>query len=179
MSGVRVPLRAPIVMNVIILIIAVLILLYGFTAFFGAPYVPSLKSELEKAFTKLYKISNKDLLIDLGAGDGIVQKVASKYGAKSVGIELNPVIALIAKFRLRKYKNAKIITKNFYRYEFPKETTVIYVFGDSRDLTKIFKKIEKEAKRLKKPLKVISYGFQTKEHKLLKNVDAYFLYEVR
>ena len=107
-------------MNVIILIIAVLILLYGFTAFFGAPYVPSLKSELEKAFTKLYKISNKDLLIDLGAGDGIVQKVASKYGAKSVGIELNPVIALIAKFRLRKYKNAKIITKNFYNYEFPR-----------------------------------------------------------
>ena len=166
-------------MNIIVLIIAVIIILLGFTAFFGAPYVPSLKSEIVKAFTKLYKISDKDLLIDLGAGDGIVQKVAGNYGAKSVGVELNPIFAFIAKFRLRKDKNAKIVIKNFFKYQFPKETTVVYIFGDSRDLTKIFKKIENEAKRLKKPLKVISYGFSTKEYKLLKKVDAYFLYEVR
>ncbi len=166
-------------MSTVILIFAVIVIFLGFTAFFGAPYVPSLKSEVVKAFTKLYKISDKDLLIDLGAGDGIVQKIAGNYGAKSVGVELNPFFALIAKFRLRKTKNAKIIIKNFFKYEFPKETTVIYVFGDSRDLTKIFKKIEIEAKRLKKPLKVISYGFQTKDYKLLNQVDAYFLYEVR
>jgi predicted RNA methylase len=118
-------------------------------------------------------------LIDLGAGDGIVQKIASEYGAKSVGIELNPIIATIAKIRLRKIKNAKIVTKNFYNYKFPRETTVVYVFGDSRDLSKIFKKIEKEAKRLSKTLKVISYGFETKDYELLKKVGAYFLYEVR
>ncbi len=161
-----------------LLIIGIIILLFGFTAFFGAPYVPSLKSEIKKAFTKLYPLSKNDLLIDLGAGDGIVQKMASEYGAKSVGIELNPIIALIAKFRLRKCKNAKIICKNFFNYKFPENTTVIYVFGDGRDITKIFKKIERESKRLKKPLKVISYGFQTKEYKLLEQVDAYFLYEV-
>ena len=166
-------------MHVAILIFCILVLLFGFTAFFGAPYVPSLRSEIEKAFTKLYPLSENDLLVDLGAGDGIVQKIASEKNAKSVGIELNPIIALIAKFRLRKYKNAKIYTKNFFNYSFPKETTVVYVFGDSRDLSKIFKKIEKEAKRLKKPLKVISFGFQTDEYKLLKKVDAYFLYEVK
>ena len=166
-------------MNIVIPIILILVVLFGFTAFTGAPYVPSLKSEVKKAFTKLYRISSKDFLIDLGAGDGIVQKIASEYGAKSVGIELNPIIATIAKIRLRNIKNAKIVTKNFYNYKFPRETTVVYVFGDSRDLSKIFKKIEKEAKRLSKTLKVISYGFETKDYELLKKAGAYFLYEVR
>jgi predicted RNA methylase len=166
-------------MTFLYIIFAVLIIMFGFTAFFGAPYVPSIKSEVEKAFKELCPLTKKDLLIDLGAGDGIVQKIASKYDVKSIGIELNPVIALVAKIRLRKIKNAKIICKNFFKYEFPKETTVIYVFGDSRDLTRIFDKIQKEARRLKKPLKVISYGFDTNEHKLLKKVGAYFLYEVR
>lgn len=161
-----------------LLIFAIIILALSFTAFFGAPYVPSFKSEIEKAFTKLYKISEKDLLIDLGAGDGIVQKVASKYGAKSIGIELNPLLALVAKFRLRKFKNAKIVTRNFYRFDFPKETTVVYVFGDSRDIEKIKQKIEDESKRLKKELFVISNGFEFKGYKPEKQVGAYHLYKI-
>ncbi len=159
-------------------IFAILILILGFTAFFGAPYVPSLKSEIKKAFTELYKLSKKDYLIDLGAGDGIVQKIAASFGAKSVGIELNPFLALIAKFRLRKVKNAKIITKNFYNYDFPKETTVIYVFGDSRDIKKITQKIENESKRLEKSLFVISNGFELPGYKHEKQVGAYYLFKV-
>lgn len=171
------PFAGTIIMNVLAIIFIVLVLLFGFTAFFGAPYVPSLKSELEKAFTKLYPLSKKDMLIDLGAGDGIVQKVAGKYGAKSVGIELNPIIALIAKFRLRKTKNAKIVCKNFYSYEFPKEATVVYIFGDSRDIGKITKKVEDEAKRIKKPLFIISNGFEIPGYKEIKTVSSYRLYK--
>ena len=159
-------------------IFALIIIVLGFTAFFGAPYVPSLKTELEKAFTKLYKISEKDLLIDLGAGDGIVQKTAAKHGTKSIGIELNPLLALIAKVRLRKYKNAKIVTKNFYNFHFPKETTVVYVFGDSRDIKKITQKIENEAKQLKKSLFVISNGFELPGYKPEKQVGAYYLFKI-
>ncbi|MBP5675096.1 hypothetical protein J6W91_02070 [Candidatus Saccharibacteria bacterium] len=163
----------------ILIIFFSLILLFGFTAFTGAPYVPSLKSEIKKAFTKLYPLSKKDFLIDLGAGDGIVQKIASKYGAKSVGIELNPIIALIAIIRLRKLKNAKIVCKNFYSYEFPEETTVVYVFGDSRDIEKIKEKIENEATRLKKPLYIISNGFEFPGLKKIKTVGAYHLYKTK
>lgn len=165
-------------MNLVIFIVGIIVLVFGFTAFTGAPYVPSLKTEIKKAFTDLYLLSKKDLLIDLGAGDGIVQKIASEFSAKSVGIELNPIIALIAKIRLRKYKNAKVICKNFYKYDFPKETTVVYVFGDSRDIKKITKKIESESKRLKKPLHVISNGFELPGYKVVKTVSAYKLYKI-
>lgn len=166
-------------MMIIFLIFGILIIIFGFTAFTGAPYVPSLKSEVEKAFTKLYKLSEKDLLIDLGAGDGLVQKIASGYGAKSVGIELNPIIALIASIRLRKHKNAKIVCRNFYNYDFPKDTTVVYVFGDSRDIKKITRKIESESKRLKKSLYVISNGFEIPGYKSQKTVSSYHLYKIK
>lgn len=162
----------------IFIIITIVILLFGFTAFFGAPYVPSLKTELEKAFTELYSLSKKDTLIDLGAGDGIVLKIASIKNAKSIGVELNPIIALIAKIRLRKNKNARIICKNFYDFNFPKETTVIYVFGVGRDIEKIERKIISESKRLKKPLHVISNGFEFKNLKLIKQTGAFYLYRV-
>ena len=166
-------------MNIVLIIFFSLILIFGFTAFTGAPYVPSLKSEIKKAFTKLYSLSEKDFLVDLGAGDGIVQKIASEHGAKSVGIELNPIIALIAKFRLRKCKDAKIVCKNFFNYSFPEETTVVYVFGDSRDIEKIKEKIEKEAARLKKSLYIISNGFEFPGYKKVKKVGAYHLYKTK
>ena len=137
------------------------------------------KSELKKAFTKLYPLSEKDTLIDLGAGDGVVLKVASEFKAKGIGIELNPVFALISKFRLRKIKNTKILTKNFYNYEFPEETTAVYIFGDSRDIEKITRKIEREAKRLKKSIYVISNGFRLPSHKPIKHVGAYYLYRIK
>ena len=166
-------------MQIFFIVIAIIIILFGFTAFTGAPYVPSLKSEIEKAFTKLYPLGRSDFLIDLGAGDGVVQKVASSLGAKSLGVELNPALFLIAKFRLRHHKNAKVIMKNFYNYNFPKETTIIYIFGDGRDIEKIFEKVEKESKRLKKSLKVISFGFEAKRYKKLKTLGAYHLYEIK
>ena len=102
-------------MPVIFIILGILTIILSFTAFFGAPYVPSLKSELKKAFTKLYPLSEKDTLIDLGAGDGVVLKVASEFKAKGIGIELNPVFALISKFRLRK----TFITTNFRKKLLP------------------------------------------------------------
>jgi len=126
-------------MSVLVGIIIAIVVFLGFTAFFGAPYVPSLPSELRKAFSKLYKLGSSDLLIDLGAGDGVVQKIASgEFGAKSVGVELNPLLVLIARFRLRKINRgkqggkftekisdpqkptqlARVICKNFFNYDF-------------------------------------------------------------
>ena len=53
-------------------IIAGLIVFAGFTAFTGAPYVPSKPREVKRAFTKLYKLSAKDVVVDIGSGDGLV-----------------------------------------------------------------------------------------------------------
>ena len=42
------------------LIVVLLIVFLGFTAFTGAPYVPSMKKELREAFKKLYPLKKKE-----------------------------------------------------------------------------------------------------------------------
>lgn len=161
----------------VILFLAIVIC-FGIAALTGAPYVPSQKKEIKIALTELYPIGKEDLLIDLGSGDGVVLKEATRHGAKAIGIEINPVMVYVSRLRLLKNKNTKVIQKNFYNFEFPKETTVIYLFGVSRDLGKIYNKIEFEAKRLNKTLYVISYGFEFNNIKPTKKVRAFFLYKV-
>ena len=55
-----------------IAILAVVVLILGFTAFFGAPYVPSRRKELKMLFDETYKLNPNDTLVDLGSGDGVV-----------------------------------------------------------------------------------------------------------
>ena len=159
---------------IIYIILIILVLALTFTAFTGAPFVPSRKTDLKVAFEELYPLSERDTLIDLGAGTGTVLKVAEKYKAKTIGVELNPLFAILARIRTK----SKIICQNFYRYDFPEETTVIYLFGDSRDILKMYAKVEKEAKKLKKTLYLISLGFPVPGQKIKKQKGAYYLYQI-
>ena len=155
-------------------------LIFGITVIFGAPYVPSLKSELRKMFKHLYKLSSKDLLIDLGSGDGVVLKVASEdFGAQTLGYEIHPVLSLLSRLRLRKIRHlAKVKTQNIYTAKFPEQTTVVYVFGDSKDIAKLVQKVQSEATRLNKSLYLISNGFEVPGHKIVKTYRTYYLYLV-
>lgn len=178
-------------------IIFIIFLIFCFTAFTGAPYVPSRKSHLHTAFTQLYRLSPKDYLIDLGAGDGKVIATARQYGASALGLELNPFLALYATIRLKLTHNtapastshsshststsrpsAHVRCTNFFTFNFPSETTVLYVFGDSRDILKIYQKIQSEATRLHKPLYLISLAFDVPHHQPLKKVSPYYLYKI-
>jgi ribosomal protein L11 methylase PrmA len=55
-----------------------------------APYVPTPQSVVEKML-ELAQVSAKDVVYDLGCGDGrIVITAAKKYGARGVGIDIDP-----------------------------------------------------------------------------------------
>lgn len=55
------------------------------------PYVPTTEPAVE-AMLKLAGVTSSDVVYDLGCGDGrIVVTAAKKYGAKGVGIDINPV----------------------------------------------------------------------------------------
>ena len=139
--------------------IAVFLIFLGWVVFFGAPWVPSHKKDVKKAFTELYKLSEKDLLVDLGSGDGKVLKIASRFGAKGYGIELNPLLTLVAKIRLIGAKHIYIKLGNYLTTPLPKKTTVVYIFGDGRDIVKVYKRVQEEARRLDRTLFLISYAF--------------------
>jgi SAM-dependent methyltransferase len=55
------------------------------------PYVPTTEQAVEEML-KLAKVTKSDVVYDLGCGDGrIVIAAAKKYGARGVGIDINPV----------------------------------------------------------------------------------------
>ncbi len=159
-------------------ILFAVVLLFAVMALTGAPYVPSKLSEIKLAFTKLYKLSTKDLVVDLGSGDGVVLKVASDLGAKGFGVELNPFLVAISRWRLRKKKDVKVKCGNLFKVDFPAETTVVYLFGDGRDIGGMMGAIKAQAKKLGHDLFVISHAFELPNLKPEKKYRAYFLYKI-
>jgi SAM-dependent methyltransferase len=66
------------------------------------PYVPTTEQAVQ-AMLKLADVKKTDLVYDLGCGDGrIVIAAANKYGARGVGIDINPVRITEAKANAKK-----------------------------------------------------------------------------
>jgi ubiquinone/menaquinone biosynthesis C-methylase UbiE len=54
------------------------------------PYVPT-KQEVVEAMLELAKVTSTDVVYDLGCGDGrIVVSAAQKFGARGVGVDIDP-----------------------------------------------------------------------------------------
>ena len=162
---------------VIIWFVGIIILIFGFVVFFGAPYVPSHKKQVERALKELYDLQSSDLLIDVGSGDGIVLRMAARKGAKAVGYELNPILVLISTLLARSYgSKIRIHLADFWHVALPEETTVVYVFTVERDVAKITSKIQAETNRLSHPLFLISYGASFPTMKPVRTIGAHHLY---
>jgi hypothetical protein len=164
-------------MSTLFWIFSAVVLAFGFVVFWGAPYVPSKKKDLARALDELYPVNENDVLIDIGSGDGIVLRAAAKRGARAIGYELNPILVGIANFISRKQKKVSSHVANFWHVKLPADTTVIYIFAVSRDIAKLSRKIEAEAVRLDKTLKVITYGSEIPDRKSIATVGAHNLYE--
>lgn len=132
--------------NLAVLVVLVL----GFTAFFGAPYVPSRRKELKLLFDQAYRLGVQDTVVDLGSGDGVVLRVARQYGAKTIGYELGPIYFLISKLLARGDKGQSIYMTSYWTTDFPKATTVVYAFSDGRDIAKVGRLVQAQADRLQK-----------------------------
>jgi precorrin-6B methylase 2 len=73
------------------------------------PYVPTTEAAVQ-AMLKLAGVKNTDILYDLGCGDGrIVVAAASKYGARAVGIDINPTRINEAKENAKKAGVEKLV----------------------------------------------------------------------
>lgn len=155
------------------------VLLFGFTAFFGAPYLPSKKSEVERAFAELYPLGSGDTLVDIGSGDGLVLRVAASKGARAVGYEINPLLVLVARFLSRGNPLVEVRLQSYWGATFPAETTVIYTFGDSRDIAKMANKAREAASVSGRKIVLISYAVTVPGLEPLKSNGTHHLYEMR
>ncbi|HZJ34438.1 MAG TPA: hypothetical protein VFD55_00260 [Candidatus Angelobacter sp.] len=159
-------------------IVIIIVLFFGLVVFRGAPYVPSRGVYIRQALSELYPLTDKDVLVDIGSGDGIVLREAAKIGARAVGYEINPLLVFISRFLSRKYSSrVSIHFADFWITHLPNDTTVIYIFSVTRDMNKTIKWVQKETDRLGRQINVISYAIELGDKKAVKNVEAYHLYK--
>lgn len=115
-----------------------------------AIFFPSSKRMIDVVI-EFADIKKDDVLYDLGSGDGRILVEAAKKGIKVVGIEQNRLLNWIAKKKIRKLKNVKIIQGNIFNQDLSK-ATIIVAYLSIKITHELQKKIEGE---LKKGTKII------------------------
>jgi SAM-dependent methyltransferase len=151
--------------NVFSLVILILISIPTIMAMInGAPFVPTPMERVRK-MVALAKIKKGQRVYDLGCGDGrFVYIAANEYGAKATGIELSPLVYLLA--IIRKFfwgSKAQIILGNFKMRDLS-DAEVIFCYLLPESLKKIQPELDKQ---IKKGTKIFSYAFEIPNWKLI------------
>lgn len=162
---------------IILYVFLAIILLIFVVVFIGAPYVPTLRSDARRILD-LYPWSKKDVLVDIGSGDGLILRLLSPRINRAIGYELSPIIFIISWLLSRHYKNVDIICKNFWNEKIPKETTVVYGFLAERYMKKCQKLLQAHVDRTGKPIHFISYSFKLPNQHPIKQDGPMILYKI-
>ncbi len=134
---------------ILLLIIVFLFLLLSMFWPPDSPWAPWWKTnkKIARAACKIANVSSKDTIYELGSGGGIFLSVAAKeFGAKGVGIEIDPLRYLFSIIRFKTNglnKKIKIIKKNFYDVNISK-ASIVFVYLVPRVLGKLKPKFLKE-----------------------------------
>lgn len=165
-------------MTIIWLIGVVLFICFGLIVFRGAPYVPTHRREVERAFSELYPLTKKDVVVDLGSGDGLVLRAAVRRGARAIGYELNPLLAGLARWLSRGNPRVEVRLADMWLTPLPDDTTVVYAFAVSRDFGKLGRLLERHVARTGRPLVFIGYGSHLVDREPDATLGAHSLYRL-
>lgn len=110
------------IFTVILIVIGTILVFFAVPALSPIPYFPSNKKDLS-LILKMLSLKNNQVIVDLGAGDGIVIFAAAQYAFEKrlntqfVAVEINPFLYLLLKLRLmfhKHRKNIKIVFGNMF-----------------------------------------------------------------
>jgi len=157
-----------------VIFVLVLAILSGFVlgGLVGAPWVPTRSHDLAEIFAAL-DLQPDQTFYDLGCGDGRAVVTAAQAHAKAIGIEINPVMWLIATLRTLRYSNAKIRLGNLWQYPV-RDADAVLVFQMPRVMEQIEAKLAGE---LKPGTKVVSYAFPMPQRQALHRAKSWSLYQ--
>lgn len=160
-------------------IILFLLLILSFVWPPDSPWAPWWRTSRSTAIRicKLANIKKDDLIYDLGSGDGTALIVAAKqFGARGVGIEIEPTRALISRIIIKKNnleESIKIKRKNFFLVDLS-NADVVFLYLVPKTLEKLIPKFKKE---LKKGTRIVSYRYKMNLNLVDKDEDI-FLYTI-
>lgn len=157
-------------------VIGSIAVLVGISVFFGAPYVPSHRKEIKRLLSEVIPIAEGDTLLDIGSGDGVVLREASKRGAKAVGYEIHPLFVGISKLASLGDSRVHIQWANAWTTPFPDSVTLVYAFSTGRDAKKLAATMQHEVDRLERQLTLVCYGNALPERSTVQTSGAFFIY---
>lgn len=167
----------------VILLVVVLLLLIVLSMIWppDSPWAPWWRTNrrIARSMCRLADVRNGDVVYDLGSGDGSALIVATEeYGAKGVGIEIDPLRVFIAKLRKvfqAKSKRIVFLNKNFFDVDIS-DASVVFVYLVPKALLKLKFKFAKE---LKPGARIVSYRYQIPYLPLTKKDKLHSLYYYR
>ena len=160
------------ILNIIFILLFLVLLSFAFVVAFGAPYVPTMRRQVETAFD-LLELQPGQRLIELGCGDGKLLLAAAKRGIFVTGYELNPILVAICWLRTRRYRKlVRLKMADFWRADWP-ETDAIFGFILPKLMPKLDRKIITD---MRAPLKVASFAFEIPGRTPAASRDGVFLY---
>ena len=153
----------------------VLLICFAGVLLFGAPYLPTLGSQIDTAL-ELADLQPGQTLLELGCGDGRVLIAAAKRDMHVIGYELNPLLAAIAWLRTRRYRSrVRVVWGNFWQRQWP-EVDAAFTFL----LPKYMDKLDARCKDYEhRRLKLVSFAFTIPGKKPSKQRNGVYLYDYR
>ena len=135
------------------------------------------KKKIARAAFRLADLKNGETVYELGSGEATVLMVAvSEFGAKGVGVEIEPFRFLLSKIWIRQKGlsgKIKLIRGNFFDQNLS-DADVVYVYLVTRALNRLLPKFKKE---LRKGTRIVSYKYKMNltEKKTNKELSLYVI----
>lgn len=150
----------------------VVVLCFGVVLLVGAPYVPTLKRQVD-AGLDLLDLKPGQTMLELGCGDGKIMRAAAERGINCVGYELNPLLAALCWLRTRRYgKRVRVIWGDYWRADWP-PADGIYAFILPRYMAKLDTKITRQKHN---SVRLVSFAFPIQSRKPVTQKEGLYLY---
>ncbi len=158
----------------LIFFVGLIILLFTSKKLSPIPYFPTNRKDLP-LIINAFNLKNNQVVIDLGAGDGVVIFAAAeaayqkKLNTQFLAIEINPVLILIIHLRRLFHPNKKnikilwadLFENNFKKYIKSRNSTTFYLYVSPWLLEKIIENCKLEIKSFS----IVSYMYPIKSLK--------------
>ena len=148
-----------------LIVLATLILLLFLLSMVWPPDSPwspwwQTNAKRSRLICKMAKVTDKDVVYDLGSGDGTLLRIAAKeFGAKAIGVEIDPFrvwYSRLATLFTGQTGRVKIIRKNFFDADI-RDATVVFMYLIPKALARLRPKLLNE---LKPGTRVITFVYR-------------------
>jgi cyclopropane fatty-acyl-phospholipid synthase-like methyltransferase len=158
-----------------VIIVVIILLSIQWPVLTGAPWWPTPSGKVRRML-EMAQVQPDEVVYDLGCGDGRVAIAAAKwFGARAVGIEIDPLRFLLAQSLvtiLGLHKRITLHLGNFFSRDVSQADVIFtYLLQDTNE--RLFEKLRQE---LRPGTRVVSHSYTFPEWQLLEQDEAQHIY---